>query len=265
MNTFNILSLTSYHLTSYFISGIPELSINASKTKIVLFKGKNKSQNQQISLRINNNIIKQVSSVRFLGLIIDEGLTWKEHIDSVSKNIIKSSGLIAKLRHYANKNSLKLIYYALVYPYLTYGNLVWGNTYPTRLKKLFNIQKKIVRLICFKLYTDHSEPLFFNLKILNVYKINDYLCSLFMYRYNYGKKLPDLYINYFKQNKEVHNYNTRNRNKLHVSYKRTDYRKYTVFSKGISIWNCLDETIRNIKSFFSFKNKVKFYYLENNC
>ena len=74
---------------------------------------------------------------------------------------------------------------------------------------------------------------------------------------NYGKELPD---NYFKQNKEVHNCNTRNRNKLHVSYKRTDYRKYTVFSKGISIWNCLDETIRNIKSFFSFKNKVKFYF-----
>ena len=125
-----------------------KLSINASKTKFVLFKGKNKSQNAHIPLRINTDMIKQVSSVRFFGLIIDEELTWKEHIDSVS--IIKFSGLIAKLRHYANKNSLKLIYYALVYPYLTYGNLVWGNTYPTRLKKLFNIQKKIVRQICFK-------------------------------------------------------------------------------------------------------------------
>ena len=50
---------------------------------------------------------------------------------------------------------------------------------------------------------------------------------------------------YFKQNKEVHNYDTRNRNKLHVSYKRTDYRKYTVFSKGISIWNCLDEILNH--------------------
>ena len=66
-----------------------KLSINASKTKFVLFKGKNKSQNEQMSLRINTDVIKQVSSVRFLGLIINEGLTWKEHIDSVSKNIIK--------------------------------------------------------------------------------------------------------------------------------------------------------------------------------
>ena len=46
--------------------------------------------------------------------------------------------------------------------------------------------------------------------------------------YNYDKKLPDLYINYFKQNKEVHNYDTKNRNKLHVSYKRTDNRKYCI-------------------------------------
>jgi hypothetical protein len=74
----------------------------------------------------------------------------QNHISSVQKNIIKSVGLIAKLRHFTNNNSLKLVYYALVYPYLTYGNLVWGNTYPTRLQKLLNVQKKIVRLISFK-------------------------------------------------------------------------------------------------------------------
>ena len=125
------------------------------------------------------------------------------------------------------------------------------------------MKKKTARPICFKRYMDHSETLFLNLKIPNVYKINDYLSGLFIYRYHYGKKLPDLYINYFKQNKEVGNYNTRNRNKVHVTYKSTDYRKYTVFNNGILIWNCLDETIKKIKSFLSFKIKVKFYYLQN--
>jgi hypothetical protein len=76
-------------------------------------------------------------------------------------------------------------------------NLIWGNTYPTRLQKLTNVQKKIVRLICFKSYTDHSEPLFLDLKILNIYKINDYLCGIFMYRFNYCQNLPDFYSNYF--------------------------------------------------------------------
>ena len=238
-----------------------KLSINASKTKFVIFKSKNKSQHQEIIVKINNDIVEQVPCVKFLGVLIDQELTWKNHISSVLKNIIKSAGLIAKLRHFTNKNTSKLIYYALVYPYLTYGNLVWGNTYPTRLQKVLNVQKKIVRLICFKSYMDHSEPIFLQLKILDIYKINDYLCSLFMYRFNYCQILPDFYNDYFKQNNELHNYNTRNATKLHVSYKRTNYRKYTVFNKGVSIWNCLDKEIKNIKSYFTFKKTAKSYYL----
>jgi hypothetical protein len=148
--------------------------------------------------------LKQVTFVKFLGVIIDEELTWKNHISSVLKTVIKCTGLIAKLRHYANRNTFKLIHYALAYPYLTYGNLVWENTYPTRLQKIMNVQKKIVRLICFKSYSDHSEPLFLDLKILNVYKINDYLCSIFMCRFfYYQNNLPDFYCDYFKFNKIV--------------------------------------------------------------
>ena len=123
------------------------------------------SQHQEIIVKINNGIVEQVPCVKFLGVLIDQELIWKNHNSSVLKNIIKSVGLIAKLRHFTNKNTSKLIYCALVYPYLTYGNLVRGNTYPTRLQKLLNVQKKIVRLICFKSYMDHSEPIFLQLKI----------------------------------------------------------------------------------------------------
>ncbi len=190
--------------------------------------------NTEITIKINYDLVKQVPFVKFLGVIIDEGLTWKFHISSVLKNMIKCTGLIAKLRHYTNRNTIKLIYYALAYPYLMYENIVWGNTYPTKLQKLMNVQKKIVRLICFKSYTDHSEPLFLDLKILNIYKINDYLCSIFMYRFNYCQNnMPDFYCGYFKQNNELHNYNTRNSTKLHVNYQGTNYLKYTVFNKGI--------------------------------
>ena len=186
---------------------------------------------------------------------------WKNHINSVFKNIMKSAGLIAKLRHYTNRNTLKLIYYALSYPYLTYGNLVWGNTYPTRLQKIMNVQKKIVRLICFKSYMDHSEPLFLDLQILNIYKLNDYLCNIFMYRINNSPILPEFYNSYFKLNNEIHNYNTRNSTKFHVNYKRTNHRKFTVFDKGITLWNKIDENMKKINSYFIFKKKAKLYCL----
>ena len=102
----------------------------------------------------------------------------------------------------------------MVYPYLTYGNLIWENTYQTKLQKILNVQKKIVRLISFKSYLEHSNLLFHNLKILNIFKINDYLCSLFMYRYKYSNNFPEFFNDYFTQNNEIHHYNTRNANKL---------------------------------------------------
>ena len=60
----------------------------------------------------------------FLGITIDECLTWSEHITQVAKKITRASGIIAKIRYFLYRNALKLVYYALVYPYLT-----WGNTY----------------------------------------------------------------------------------------------------------------------------------------
>ena len=98
---------------------------------------------------------------------------------------MKGAAIISKIRHFTNLNSLKLIYYALVYPYLIYGNLIWGYTYKTLIKKLMNIQKKILRLMTFKSYFDSCEPIFNNLQILDLFKLNEYLTSLFMIRYFY--------------------------------------------------------------------------------
>jgi hypothetical protein len=74
--------------------------------------------------------IKQVKKATFLGIVIDEFLSWSYHIDNISKKIVKCTAILSRIRHFTNINSLKLIYYALVYPYLIYGNLVWGNAQP---------------------------------------------------------------------------------------------------------------------------------------
>jgi hypothetical protein len=128
----------------------------------------------------------------------------------------------------------------LVYPYLTYGNLLWGNIYKSRFQKLVNIQKKIVRLMTFKSYFDHSELIFNDLQILNLYKINYYLTSIFMFRYFHLQNLPKLFINYFLTNKQIHiNHNTRHSSLLHKRSNRTNYTKHTLANKGIDVWNNL--------------------------
>ena len=70
----------------------------------------------------------------------------------------------------------------------------------------------------FKSYSDHTEPIFNDLKILNLYKLNEYLTSSFMFRYFHLHNLPEIFTNYFMFNKDIHNYNTRNASLLHKKY-----------------------------------------------
>ena len=176
-----ILQMEMNKITTWL--NVNRLSLNSAKTKLILFRSRNKKSKHELKISINNESIKRVEKITFLGIVIDEFLTWRDHIDLIAKKIIKCAAIISRIRHFTNLNSLKLIYYALVYPYLTYGNLIWGNAYKSHIQKLVNIQKKIIRLMTFKSYFDHTERIFNDLKILNLYKLNEYLTSLFMFRY----------------------------------------------------------------------------------
>lgn len=83
-------------------------------------RSSNKKIKHDITISINEQPIKQVRNTTFLGVIIDEHLTWNDHIDSITKKVIKSAGITSKIRHFTNLNTLKPVYYALVYPYLIY-------------------------------------------------------------------------------------------------------------------------------------------------
>lgn len=126
---------------------------------------------------MNCQEIEQVKSTKFLGLYIDDELTWKHHINHVVKKISRMTSIIAKAGHYLSLETLQAIYYTMVYPYLTYCNVSWTSTYPTRLKPLLMIQKKIVRIMSFTHYKDEFWPLFLSLNILNIYELNMYLMA----------------------------------------------------------------------------------------
>ena len=92
---------------------VNNLSLNATKTKYIVFKSRNKKSKHDLKISINEENIKQVKNITFLGIVIDEFLTWRDHIDVISKKIIKSAAIISRIRHFTNLNSLKLNYYAL--------------------------------------------------------------------------------------------------------------------------------------------------------
>ena len=90
---------------------------------------------------INENIINLVDSSKFLGFIIDNKLSWKEHNLHLSKTLSRNIGIINKLKMSFPKYILKSLYSTLILPYLNYGILAWGNSFNYQLDKLLILQK----------------------------------------------------------------------------------------------------------------------------
>ena len=205
----------------------------------------------------NDYELKQVENCKFLGVIIDENLTWKQHILYITDKIAKSTGILSKIRHYISNNLPITLYYTLIYPYLYYANIVWANNYTTRLENILRIQKKAIRIITYSPYNSPSLPLFKKLKILNINQINDLHISLFMFDIH-NNDLPLLFNELFKANRNVHDHNTRSANKLHKRYNRTNYGRFPLSSKGIDKWNETPEKIKKASSRNIFKREILF-------
>ena len=143
-------------LTALF-SSTDKLSLNAKKDSIIDIQSK-KSNKQQVNIGVDSSGIKQVESARLLAVHIDENINWKNHINHVCSKIAKLSGILCRGRHYLPRVVIRSLYNALIYPYLSYRNIAWGNTYTTRLELIRRLQKKIVRIITFSKFK-HTGPL----------------------------------------------------------------------------------------------------------
>ena len=97
----------------------------------MIFKPRQKIQTVDLLLEINSHRLQRVGDVVFLGVILDEHMSWNLHIFHVASKISKSIGIIYKSSFFLSRRALRTLYYALVYPYLHYCVTVWGSTYPS--------------------------------------------------------------------------------------------------------------------------------------
>ena len=102
--------------------------------------------------------LKKVDKVRFLGIIIDDKLCWDAHIQHLEAKLLSSITMIKRIRKFVPKTLHKQLYYSLFQSHLTYGISAWGGACPSKLSKIFSIQKRCVRLLFgTRPSFDHSE------------------------------------------------------------------------------------------------------------
>ena len=157
-----------------------KLSINVSKTHFMVWSPRKAKLEDLGPITLNGQEIDRVTETKFLGIILDESLSWKPHIHYVRNKISKAAGILKKLRAYVNINTMVNLYYSFVYPYFMYCVHVWGKTYVTNLECLNIMQKSIVRIIAGVSPKEHTGPLFFKFKILRLHLLVDYDIGVFM-------------------------------------------------------------------------------------
>ena len=110
--------------------------------------------------------MKLIDKVKYLGVTLDEHLSWKTHIKQILLKLSRANGLLAKVRHYVSKETLNNIYYALFHSHLQYAAIVWGQGKSQLATKIQTLQNKALRIIHFKSPRESANPLFCDSKIL---------------------------------------------------------------------------------------------------
>ena len=121
---------------------INKLSLNVTKTNFMIFRSKHRKAVFSNNININGTDIDRVESTKYLGVYIDSKLNWSKHINVIKGKNAKAIGIICNARKNLNRETLLVLYYSFVYPYLQYCIEVWGRTSNVYLLPLFRLQKK---------------------------------------------------------------------------------------------------------------------------
>jgi hypothetical protein len=120
------------------------LVLNFNKTHCVEFRMKNYYE-VKTKVTYDHINISNSTETKFLGLIIDETLSWNQHVDQIATNLCSVCYALRILRHIELQSTLRTIYYAYIHFILSYGIIFWGRS--SNVSKLFILLKRIIRII----------------------------------------------------------------------------------------------------------------------
>jgi len=205
---------------------------------------------------IDNVSVSQVKETKFLGVIINESLSWTSHVSTIQQKVTKNLGIIRHMRNIVPLCVLKMLYLTLIQPYFEYCNVVWSIHKSTSFAELLICQKKSIRVITNSKWNAHTQSLFYKTRILPLDKLNDFHVACFMYR-SVHSMLPKYLCSMFVENAEIHSHNTKKKADLHHFTHRLNLRKHTIRIHSPIIWNTLSLDMRNVPFFHVFERKYR--------
>ena len=178
------------------------LFLNLKKTNYLLFSRSRKIDYQDVHIR--GTKIERKTEARFLGVIIDDKLTWSKHISAVRTKMSRYLGILCKIKYMIPLNARLQIYHSFIQSHINYCSLVWGFAKRSHIESIFTMQKKGIRAVMpgfvNYFYRDgelpsHTKTAFKDLKVLTIHGIITKNALLLMHKVKYFKELLPISIN----------------------------------------------------------------------
>ena len=236
-----------------------KISINDDKTKYMIFSYKRKIKLPVI--KIGKYKIKEIDHTKFLGIFIDNKLTFRYHANYLRSKISKSIGVLYKLNKFLPPFILAKLYSTLVFPYFLYCIEAWHSAYNNVTRPLFILQKKSIRAICNLDYRDHTNEHFKNLSILKLNDLNKYQTLIYLYKSLNLPNFDPILNNYIINSSNIHDHDTRNKNTITPKCFNLKKSKFNIKHNGPKLYNELPTDLKNITSLYKFKKHLKKYLL----
>ena len=247
---------TLLNLIKWFESN--KLTLHLGKSTYIIFQP---SSNNKSSLEdyftLDGIKINRSKSTKYLGIHLDEHLSWKNHIESLNNNLIKYTTIFYRIRNIVPPKVAEQIYYAFVYSRLIYGIEIYGMAKSSSIKPLQTMQNRVLKILTFKNKRYSTFSLYNDLDLLKINQLHTYSVAVLIYKYS-KNMLPTLYENIFKPKNSNCNINRRNMlfNTTHVS---RCHGKSLMNNYCCKIWNKLPISIRQSQSVRVFKKQVKLH------
>ena len=252
------------NLSDYFKAN--KLKLNADKTKLVCFRKKSVPFSEEdINVNLDSTRLKFEKNATFLGITLDEHLTWEEHCKNVANKMARNSGVLNRIQKSLPASTLLTIYNSLVFSHLSYGLEVWGGTHMKYMKRIVGVQKKAIRIVSKAHWLAHSEP---RMKLLNTLKVSDQhqlQCASLMFDMLNGTA-PDIYNYYYDMNNQSVNYSLRSHtnNSLRLASSSFSSAQATRSFPSLarSYWNEIPLSIKQSNTKKRFKKDLKAHILQ---
>lgn len=223
------ISMSIETLNDWYTSN--NLKLNIDKTNLLKFSLR---KEPPLVVNLNNESLTSTDCTKFLGIMIDSQLNWKDHIEYLAPKISSFIYALRTISRSVSEEAAMTSYYAYIKSRITYGVVFWGNS--VEADRIFRLQKACLRSIFHLKKTETCSVIFKEKHILTLPCIYIYECA-YLVKNNYN--------DFFNKYKVDHLYDTRN-NLLRMPKTSFSHVQRNVESQLIKIYNNLPNSYKDL-------------------